>query len=52
MHPGFPMAGHILPVIFSWHLKVQITAVAGPRQRDAISPRTDWIDPVRGPDEW
>lgn len=45
------MAGHILPVISSWHLKVQINAVAGPRQRYEISPRTDWINPVRGPDE-
>jgi hypothetical protein len=28
MHPHFPMAGHILPVIFSWHLDVQINPVA------------------------
>jgi hypothetical protein len=28
MHPHFPMAGHILPVIFSWQLDVQINAVA------------------------
>ena len=28
MHPRYPMAGHVLPVIFSWHLKVQINAVA------------------------
>ena len=63
------MAGHILPVIFRWHLKVQINAatvdtfapdrdfrahlevpLAGQRQRNSI-PRTDWINPVRGPDE-
>lgn len=28
MHPHFPMAGHILPVIFSWHLDLQINPVA------------------------
>ncbi|MGD9925473.1 MAG: hypothetical protein AB7V13_29105, partial [Pseudorhodoplanes sp.] len=28
MHRRLPMAGHILPVIFSWHLDVQINAVA------------------------
>jgi hypothetical protein len=28
MHPRYPMAGHVLPVIFSWHLKLQINAVA------------------------
>jgi len=28
MHPHFPMAGHILPVIFSWHLGIQINPVA------------------------
>lgn len=28
MHPHFPMAGHILPVIFSWHLDIQINPVA------------------------
>ena len=28
MHPHFPMAGHVLPVIFSWHLGIQINPVA------------------------
>ena len=28
MHPQFPMAGHILPVIFSWHLDIQINPIA------------------------
>lgn len=28
MHPFEPMAGHVLPVIFSWHLQVQINDVA------------------------
>jgi hypothetical protein len=28
MHPEYPMAGHVLPVIFSWHLKIEINRVA------------------------
>ncbi|MDQ6703751.1 MAG: hypothetical protein M3Z96_11960 [Pseudomonadota bacterium] len=28
MHRDYPMAGHVLPAIFSWHLKVQINPVA------------------------
>jgi hypothetical protein len=28
MHRDYPMAGHVLPAIFSWHLKVQINSVA------------------------
>ena len=28
MHRRYPMAGHVLPVIFSWHLNEQINAVA------------------------
>jgi hypothetical protein len=41
MHPQFPMAGHILPVIFSWQLGVQINPVA----KDAsgtLDPREFW----------
>lgn len=38
MHPHFPMAGHILPAIFSWHLDLQINPVA----KDA----TGALDPV------
>jgi len=29
MHRIYPMAGHVLPVIFSWHLSEQINPVAG-----------------------
>lgn len=29
MHPEEPMEGHILPVIYSWHLGVEINEVAG-----------------------
>lgn len=28
MHPVHPVSGHILPVIFSWHLGIEINAVA------------------------
>ena len=41
MHPKYPMAGHVLPVIFSWHLGVQINEVA----RDAsgaLDPKEFW----------
>jgi hypothetical protein len=29
MHPKLPMEGHILPVIFSWHLGIEINKLAG-----------------------
>jgi len=41
MHPKWPMAGHVLPVIFSWHLKVQINKVAGDAA-GALDPREFW----------
>lgn len=41
MHPKFPMAGHILPVIFSWHLQVQINQVAG-ETSNALDPVVFW----------
>jgi hypothetical protein len=41
MHPKWPMAGHVLPVIFSWHLKVQINAVAGDAT-GALDPQEFW----------
>jgi hypothetical protein len=41
MHPEYPMAGHVLPVIFSWHLRVQINAVAG-RAGGALDPQEFW----------
>ncbi len=28
MHRQWPMAGHVLPVIFSWHLRIEINQVA------------------------
>jgi hypothetical protein len=41
MHPHFPMAGHILPVIFSWHLGIQINPVAKSAQ-GALDPQEIW----------
>jgi hypothetical protein len=41
MHPHFPMAGHILPVIFSWHLDIQINPVAKAAQ-GALDPVEFW----------
>jgi tellurite resistance protein len=41
MHPHFPMAGHILPVIFSFQLNVQINAVAKDA-KGALDPEEFW----------
>lgn len=41
MHPHFPMAGHILPVIFSWQLDMQINAVAKDAS-GALDPTEFW----------
>jgi ubiquinone biosynthesis protein Coq4 len=41
MHPRYPMAGHVLPVIFSWHLQVQINAVAR-KSSKALDPDEFW----------
>jgi hypothetical protein len=41
MHPHQPMAGHILPVIFSWHLDIQINPVAKSAQ-GALDPDQFW----------
>ena len=41
MHPHFPMAGHILPVIFSWHLGIQINPVAKSAQ-GTLDPEEFW----------
>ena len=29
MHPVFPMAGHVLPVIYSWHVGIEFNKLAG-----------------------
>lgn len=41
MHRRFPMAGHVLPVIFSWHLKIQINSVAGSKAGE-LDPSEVW----------
>jgi hypothetical protein len=41
MHPHYPMAGHVLPVIFSWHLNIQINKVAKDA-KGAMDPQEFW----------
>ena len=41
MHKNYPMAGHVLPVIFSWHENVEINKVAG-TYAGALDPREVW----------
>jgi hypothetical protein len=41
MHRKYPMAGHVLPVLFSWHLKVAINEVAGAKG-GALDPAEFW----------
>ena len=47
MHPSQPMAGHILPVIFSWHLGIKINDVAKSAV-GALDPREFWHAWARG----
>ena len=47
MHPLEPMAGHILPVIFSWHLGIELNPVAG-KWTGALHPRKFWVAWERG----
>jgi hypothetical protein len=47
MHPLEPMAGHILPVIFSWHLGIELNPVAG-KWTGAFHPRKFWVAWERG----
>jgi hypothetical protein len=41
------MAGHILPVIFSWHLGIELNPVAG-SWTGALHPRKFWVAWERG----
>jgi hypothetical protein len=41
MHRSYPMAGHVLPVILSWHIGQQINAVAG-KASGALDPEEFW----------
>jgi hypothetical protein len=47
MHPLEPMAGHILPVIFSWHLGIELNPVAG-KWTGALHPGKFWVAWERG----
>ena len=47
MHPKLPMEGHILPVIFSWHLGIEINAFAK-SARNQLDAEKFWVAWVRG----
>jgi hypothetical protein len=47
IHPLEPMAGHVLPVIFSWHLGIQLNPLAG-SWTGALHPRKFWVAWERG----
>ncbi|MEM7226744.1 MAG: hypothetical protein AAF495_27480 [Pseudomonadota bacterium] len=47
MHPEEPMAGHILPVIFSWHLGIELIEHAG-SHRGGLDPSHFWEAWSRG----
>lgn len=47
MHPLEPMAGHVLPVIFSWHLGIELNPLAG-SWTGAFHPRKFWVAWERG----
>ena len=47
MHKQAPMSGHILPVIFSWHLGIQLNDVAK-SARGAFDPAAFWLAWDRG----
>jgi hypothetical protein len=47
MHPVYPMEGHILPVIYSWHLGIEFNKLAG-SYRGALDPAKFWVAWERG----
>lgn len=47
MHPIFPMPGHVLPVIYSWHLGIEFNTLAG-SYRGALDPAKFWVAWDRG----
>jgi len=47
MHPVRPMEGHILPVLYSWHLNIKINDVAGAAEGQ-FDPEGFWEAWVRG----
>ncbi len=49
MHPIYPISGHVLPVIFSWHLGIKINDVAK-SATGAMDPAEFWHAWARGAD--
>ena len=47
MHPREPMSGHILPVVMSWHLGLELVKFAG-STTGALDPRAFWLAWSRG----
>jgi hypothetical protein len=47
MHPLYPMSGHVLPVIYSWHLGVECNELTGCFQ-GALDPAKMWMAWNRG----
>jgi hypothetical protein len=47
MHPVYPMSGHVLPVIYSWHLGIEFNELAG-SYRGALDPAKLWVAWGRG----
>lgn len=47
MHPVHPLSGHILPVLFSWHLGIRINDVAKSAE-GALDPEGFWLAWARG----
>ncbi len=47
MHPHEPMSGHILPVLFSWHLGIELVESAG-SHKGALDPVHFWEAWSRG----
>jgi hypothetical protein len=49
MHPHEPMSGHILPVIMTWHMGVELVHFAG-KFSGALDPEKFWVAWDRGSD--
>lgn len=47
MHPVRPMEGHILPVLYSWHLNIKINDLAG-AAKGQLDPEAFWEAWARG----
>jgi hypothetical protein len=47
MHPDHPMAAEVLPVLFSWHLGIELNELAG-SFRGSFEPRIFWTAWDRG----